>query len=124
MRPGTANLQLKGSGPGKTFVWGDYLSSETRAIMGVMKMRDIPYEFMPVDTLKGEHKKEAYLKQSFCEVIPMISNNEHKFIGGESSLKFLKNYYPEVGKELYPPEMETEIDRSINWFYTKMRPDT
>lgn len=124
VRPAGGDIQLARGGPGKTIVWGDYMSSETRAILAILKLRDIQHGFELVDTFKNEHKKESYIKQSYCETIPMVSNNELKFVGGEATLRFLKNYYPQVGKELYPPEMEQNVDRYLGWFYNKLRPDT
>jgi hypothetical protein len=75
--------------------------------------------------LKKENKQESYLLQSYCEVIPMVSNNNFKVLGGDQALiKYSKNAFPEVRKDLYSKEMEADIDRYIGWFYSKMRPDT
>ena len=58
----------------KHTVWGDYLSSETRTILAIMDLQKIEHDFKLVDTLKEEHKNQDYLKHSFVETIPMISN--------------------------------------------------
>lgn len=115
-RPG-ADINLARGEPGKLTVWGDYLNSETRTAIGVLKMLDIDFNFNAVDTLKEENKQEAYLKQSYCDTIPMISNNQFKVIGGDiTALKFIKNYFPQVKKELYPEELEREVDKFLGWF--------
>jgi len=124
-RPGSANLQLAKGKPGTHVVWGDYLSSDTRAILATFKLVNIPHEFRLVDTLKGENKQESYIQQSYCEIIPMVSNDNFKVLGGDQALiKYSKNAFPEVRKDLYSKEMEADIDRYIGWFYSKMRPDT
>jgi glutathione S-transferase len=88
-------------------------------------LQGIEHEFRLVDTLKEENKKEAYLAQSFCETIPMLSNNMFKVIGGDSTaLKFLKNAYPDVKKELYSKEQEAKIDKHLLWYQSKLRPET
>ena len=73
-RPG-ADIKLATGAPGKLVVWGDYLNSDTRTALAILMLQGIEHEFRLVDTLKEENKKEAYLAQSFCETIPMISNN-------------------------------------------------
>ena len=124
-RPGGANLQLARGKPGVHVVWGDYLSSDTRAILATFKLVNIPHEFHLVDTLKGENKQESYIQQSYCDIIPMVSNDNFKVLGGDQALiKYSKNAFPEVRKDLYSREMEADIDKYIGWFYSKMRPDT
>ena len=48
--------------PAKHTVWGDYLSSETRTLLAIFKLQEIDHDFKLVDTLKEEHKKDAYLR--------------------------------------------------------------
>ena len=126
-RPGgpNTNLQLARGNPGSHVVWGDYLSSDTRAILATFKQVNIPYEFRLVDTLKGENKQDSYIQQSFCDVIPMVSNDQFKVFGGDQALiKYSKFAFPEVRKDLYSKEMEATIEKYIGWFNSKMRPDT
>ena len=88
-------------------------------------MVNIPHEFRLVDTLKGENKQESYIQQSYCDIIPMVSNDQFKVLGGDQALiKYSKNAFPEVKKDLYSKDMEADIDKYIGWFYSKMRPDT
>ena len=55
----------------------------------------------------------------------MLSNNIFKVIGGDSTtLKFLKNAYPDVKKELYSKEFEAKIDKHLLWYQSKLRPET
>ena len=80
---------------------------------------------MMVDTLKLEHKQEAYLAQSLCETIPMVSNDIYKVIGGDiTTVKYLKNAYPQIREKLYPKDLEAEIEKYLGWYQSKMRPDT
>lgn len=99
-RPGEVNL-ARGT-PGKLVIWGDYLNSDTRMICAVLKLQGIDFEFQHVNILKEENTKEAYIQQSMCETIPMISNNNYKVIGGGAiALRFLKNAFPDIKRELY-----------------------
>jgi hypothetical protein len=78
-----------------------------------------------VDTLKDEHTQEAYLAQSYCETIPMVSNNNYKVIGGDiTTVKYLKNAYPQVREQLYPSANSAAIDKLLGWYQSKMRPET
>jgi glutathione S-transferase len=116
-RPAGAEINLARGEPGKLTVWGDYLNSDTRTAVAILKMLEIEYKFSLVDTLKEENKQEAYLAQSYCDTIPMISNNQFKVIGGDiTALKFIKNFFPQVKKELYPEDQEKDVDRFLGWF--------
>ena len=76
-------------------VWGDYINCDTRIALAILKHLSIDYNFMLVDTMKEEEKKESYVAQGMCEVVPMLSNDLFKIIGGDlTAIKYLKNAYP------------------------------
>lgn len=61
-RPDDIQLSRGAAIQGKPKVWGDYFTSETRAVLAVLKLAKIDHDFQLVDTLKDEHKQESYLK--------------------------------------------------------------
>ena len=124
-RPGGDINLARGGKPGKLTVWGDYLNCDTRTVLAMLKHKSIEHNFQLVDTLKDEHKQESYVAQSYCETIPMLSNDIFKVIGGDiTTIKYLKNAYPEIKEELYPKDLEANVDKFLGWYQSKMRPGT
>jgi hypothetical protein len=55
----------------------------------------------------------------------MVSNDQFKVLGeAQTLIKYSKHALPDVTRNLYPKELEADIDRYIGWFYGKMRPLT
>jgi hypothetical protein len=107
---------------GKYTVWGDYLNSETRAILAIMKMQEIDNEFKLIDTLKNEQKSDAYIKQSLVEHIPMISNEKFKVFGGDfTPIRYLKNAHTDKMKDIYPEKFAQQIEACVKWYQNKLR---
>jgi glutathione S-transferase len=49
--------------------YGSAVSTCTRRVAVVLKEKEVPYEFIPVDVMKGENKTPEYLtKQPFGQV--------------------------------------------------------
>jgi glutathione S-transferase len=50
-------------------LYGTPLSTSTQRAVLVLKEKEVPYEFVPVDLASGEHKAPSYLeKQPFGQV--------------------------------------------------------
>jgi glutathione S-transferase len=67
-------------------VLGDYFNSDTRTILGILKISRVPHTFEKVDTLNEEHRKESYLKQNPSGQIPLITEGQFKVIGGGNTM--------------------------------------
>jgi hypothetical protein len=51
---------------------GSYSSGRTRLVLLVLKEKNIPYEFIPVNLPKGEQKLPEHLKYNPFGVVPVI----------------------------------------------------
>lgn len=64
--PVTSNMVLK--------LYGNVQSTCTRRVALVAKYANIPYDYIPVDLKKGEHKSPAFVeKQPFGQVPYLVS---------------------------------------------------
>ena len=48
-------------------LWGDYVNADTKAILSVLALCRIEYEYRNLETLKEEHK----LSEEFAKVSPI-----------------------------------------------------
>jgi glutathione S-transferase len=53
-------------------LYGYNYSTCTRRVGAVLKEKNVPFEFIPVDLTKGEHKQPEYLKKQPFGVVPYI----------------------------------------------------
>lgn len=51
---------------------GDPLFADTRALILTCKFLNLSYKFIPVDTLKGEHRSAQFLKAHPCGHLPIL----------------------------------------------------
>jgi glutathione S-transferase len=106
-------------------VWGDHFNSDTRTLLGILKIANVPHSFEKVNMLNEEHRKESYLIQNPSGQIPMITEGPFKVIGGGNTLiNYLINAHKPVAEHLYPEPLRAEVEKFLNWFQSKMRPET
>lgn len=111
--------------PSRLTVWGDHFNSDTRALLGILAISQVPYVFHKVNMLNEEHRKESYLIQNPSGQIPMITEGQFKVLGGGNTLiTYLVNQHKSVAVHLYPEALKGEIEKFLNWFQSKMRPET
>jgi glutathione S-transferase len=53
-------------------LYGFSLSVYTQAVMIVLKEKNVPFSFVPVDIIQGEHKSPEYLEKQPFGVVPYI----------------------------------------------------
>jgi hypothetical protein len=55
----------------------------------------------------------------------MITEGPFKVIGGGNTLiNYLVNAHKHVADHLYPEHLRGEVEKFLNWFQSKMRPET
>ena len=106
-------------------VYGDYFNSDTRTLLGILKISQVAHSFQEVKMLKEEHRQPSYLAQNPSGQIPMITEGQFKIIGGGNTfINFLVNSHKPVAEHLYPEALRPEVEKFLNWFQSKMRPET
>ena len=53
-------------------LYGTYRSTWLRLVAAVLKEKGVPFEFVPVDMSKGEHKSPEYLSKHPFGQVPYI----------------------------------------------------
>lgn len=53
-------------------LYGSPVSTCTKRVAVVLKEKDIPFTFVPIDLMKGEHKDPEYLKKQPFGQVPYI----------------------------------------------------
>lgn len=72
-----------GLGSGVT-LHGDYFNSDTRAIASILDICEIKHQFLNVNTLEDEHRKESYLRINRAGTVPTLIVGQEKILGGGS----------------------------------------
>ena len=73
-------------GSGRLTVYGDHFNSDTRALLGILKVSGVPHQFEKISLLQEQNKQPSYLAQNPSGQIPMITEGQFKIIGGGNSL--------------------------------------
>ena len=66
-------------------LYGDYFDSDSRAIASTLEMCHIKFDFVPVETLKEQHKEENYLSINRAGIVPTLQFGNDKIISGGST---------------------------------------
>jgi len=64
---------MQGPGSQKLTVYGDHFNSDTRTLLGILKIAGVPHAFERVNMLNEDHRKESYLRINPSGQIPMIT---------------------------------------------------
>lgn len=71
-------------------LYGSPITTCTKRVLVVMKELDLPYNFVPIDVFKGEHKSKEFLeKQPFGQVPYIVRINCARLFGSLINLSAL-----------------------------------
>ena len=110
----------------KLTIWGDYYNQDTRALLAICDMAEIPHEFKLVDSLQNENKSDGYKKENPTQSIPMLTDNQWRILGagGETTYTFLIENYHVVKKKFFNPQQEARINDMFRYFNQVVRKTT
>jgi glutathione S-transferase len=78
-------------------------STCTRRVAVILKEKQVPFEVVPVDFSKGEHKQPAYLKnQPFGKVPYVVEDDGYKLFESRAIGKYIALKYQHQGTPLVP----------------------
>jgi hypothetical protein len=99
-------------------VWGDYLNSDTRTIIAIMKICDEKFFYKNLDTLTNKHlEDDEFMYANPTLDLPVISENHYHIISGPVQyVTYLINTREGVRRKLYHSDSKTEIDKNVNYF--------
>ncbi|KAF7979713.1 hypothetical protein HWV62_41060 [Athelia sp. TMB] len=87
-------------------LYGTSYSACTKRVAVVLKELDVPFAFVNIDLLKGEHKAPEFLaKQPFGQV-PYINDDGFELYESRAICRYLLARYPPAGAALIPSEIK------------------
>ena len=68
-------------------IWGDYYNPDTRVLLAVLKMAEVPFEQVMMNTLANEHKdpKIGYNQVNPSGQVPTVVQGMYKILGGNNA---------------------------------------
>lgn len=78
----------------------------TKRVLTVLAEKNIPYELVEVDVMKGEHKQEPYLKKHPFGVIPVLEDDGFFIYESRAICRYLEVKFKGQGTELIPTELK------------------
>lgn len=109
----------------KLTVYGDHFNSDTRTLLGILKVSKVSHVFERVNTFEREQTQPAYLQLNPSGQIPTLTEGAFNVIGGGNTMiNFLVNKHKHVSETLYPKAQEEEIEKMLSWHQYRMRLET
>ncbi|OCH86233.1 glutathione S-transferase [Obba rivulosa] len=82
---------------------GSPLSTCVRRVATVLKEKDVPYELVPVDFAKREHKAPAFLEKNPFGQVPYIDDDGFILFESRAIARYVTVKYAHQGAQLLPP---------------------
>lgn len=77
-------------------LFGYWRSSASYRVRIALALKNLPYEYVPVNLLKGEQKSEAYLAQNPLAVVPTFETDDGAVITQSMAIiEYLEETYPD-----------------------------
>ena len=110
----------------KLTLWGDYINSDTKAILSVLRICNIEHEYNNIETMLEEHKRNAdFTAVSPIMEVPVITEGSYKIISGPCQfMYYLCSTRQKIKDKLYPKDSEKPINKHLAYFQNKLRPKT
>ncbi|KAL1758638.1 glutathione S-transferase [Schizophyllum commune] len=84
-------------------LYGADLSTTTPMVALVLHELNVPFEYHPVDMMKGEHKAPEYVKHQPFGSVPYIDDNGFIMFESRAICRYLcRKYADRGGRELFP----------------------
>ncbi|CAN1174484.1 Glutathione S-transferase [Linum perenne] len=83
-------------------VYGPPLSTAVSRVLACLIEKDVPFQLVPVDMSKGEHKKPEFLKLQPFGQVPVFQDDEISLFESRAICRYICSKYPTKGnKALY-----------------------
>ena len=120
---GPAQPEAPDARPGTSFtVHGDYFSADTRALLAICEMADVPVTFQVVDTLEKANMQQEYLRINPTGHIPMLSAGLSRVVApGYVIFEWILKTNEKAKAMFHHTEQEAEINALQRYFFREMR---
>jgi len=102
----------------KLSLWGDYVNSDTKAILSVLRICNIEHDYHNLETMVEEHKRSAeFTEVSPIQEVPVITEGSYKIISGPCQFMFyLCSTRIKIKQRLYPKDCEKLINQYLGYY--------
>ncbi|KZP13882.1 thioredoxin-like protein [Athelia psychrophila] len=87
-------------------LYGSPYTTCTKRVAVVLKEKNIPYTFVPIDLMKGEHKSPEFLKKQPFGQVPCIDDDGFQLYESRAIGRYLAAKYADQGTALLPTELK------------------
>ncbi len=77
----------------KLTLYGFPLSQPTRSVLLLLQENKIEYDFVLVDALKGETRKQEFLKINPAGLVPCVRHNDFLLAESSAILQYLAEFF-------------------------------
>ncbi|KAF9459959.1 glutathione S-transferase [Collybia nuda] len=85
-------------------LYGSPMSTCTRRVAVVLHEKKVPFELVPVDLGKGEHKAPEYLEKQPFGQVPYIDDDGFILYESRAIARYIEAKYPNQGTSLVPTD--------------------
>ena len=99
-------------------MYGDYFNSETRAALAVLKIAEIDFDYVQLNTLANEHRdSKEYLKVNPTGLVPTIVDGNYKILSGNNmQLQYICDTFQTVSTLMYQESSQKTINKHLDFF--------
>jgi len=84
-------------------LYGYWRSSASWRLRWALRLKDIPFEYVPVNILKGEHLEAAHLARNPLGILPVVEPEKGMFLCESLAIfEWLEESFPHKGPSLFP----------------------
>ncbi|RZC56811.1 hypothetical protein C5167_015670 [Papaver somniferum] len=87
-------------------VYGSATASASRRVLSCLIEKNVEFEVIPVDLMKGEHKQPEFLKLQPFGVVPAIQDGDFVLYESRAIIRYYADKYREQGPDLLGKTVE------------------
>ncbi|KAI3893309.1 hypothetical protein MKX03_035978 [Papaver bracteatum] len=87
-------------------VYGQAMASASRRVLSCLIEKNVEFEVIPVDLMKGEHKQPEFLKLQPFGVVPAIQDGDFILYESRAIIRYYAEKYREQGPDLLGKTIE------------------
>lgn len=81
-------------------VYGLDYSTCSRRVLATLEEKNVPYELIVVDLMKGEHKQPAFLEKQPFGQIPVLEDGDIRVLESRAIARYIANKWSDQGTDL------------------------
>lgn len=105
-------------------LYGDKESQPVRAVMALLAMGHVDYEFVPVDLATFQTRSKEFLKLNPLAHIPLLVDGGFKLAESNAILLYLCEKYTQIPRALSGRNIEERalVNQYLSWYQNEFRP--